>query len=125
MRKAILRRRLARQDLVDAFRYYARAAGFRVAQRFFAQVQATCTRLAATPGMGTPYDYDHPALAGLRYVPVSRFRKFVVFYRPVPDGIEIVRVLHGARDIQSILAEQFGVDANHNDAGETKGQPED
>ena len=50
---AIHRRHKARQDLVDIFRYYAREAGLRVAQRFFAQVEATLTRLAGMPGIGT------------------------------------------------------------------------
>jgi len=115
MSKTIHRRQRARQDLVDIFRYYAREAGFRVAQRFFAQAEPTFTRLAGMPGMGTHYEHDHPALAGVRFFPVSRFRKYLVFYRSVADGIEIVRVLHGARDIATILAEEFGVDADQSD----------
>jgi toxin ParE1/3/4 len=106
----IHRHHKARQDLVDIFRYYAREAGLRVARRFFAQVEATFTRLAGMPGIGTHYDLDHPALAELRFFPVARFRKYLVFYRPVPGGIEVLRVLHGARDIDSILAEELGVD---------------
>ena len=115
MSKAIHRRQQARQDLVDIFRYHAREAGFRVAQRFFAQAEATFTRLAGMPGMGTLYEHEHPALAGLRFLPISRFRKYLVFYRPVADGIEIVRVLHGACDIQNILAEESGA---HGDASD-------
>ena len=103
MSKKIHRRARARQDLVDIFRYYAREAGFRVARRFFAQVDATLTRLAGMPGIGTHYEHDHPALAAVRYFPISRFRSYVIFYRPVTDGIEIIRVLHGARDIDAIL----------------------
>ena len=109
MSKNIHRRRTARQDLVDIFRYHAREAGVRVAQRFFSQAEATFTRLAGAPGMGTPYLHDHPALAGTRYFPVSRFRNHIVFYRPVADGIAILRVLHGARDIAGILVEEIGV----------------
>jgi len=115
MSKAIHRRHKARQDLVDIFRYFAREAGFRVAQRFFAQVEATFARLAGMPGLGTCYEYDHPALADLRYFPVSRFRKYLVFYRPAADGIEIIRVLHGARDIQTILAEDLDTEDNDGD----------
>jgi len=120
MSKTIHRRLKVRQDLVDTFRYYAREAGFRVAQRFFAQAEATFARLAGTPGMGTRYEHDHPALADLRFFPVSRFRKYLVFYRPVADGIEVVRVLHGARDIHAILAEEFGIeeDARYDDEPE-------
>ena len=36
----------------------------------------------------------------LRSFPVGRY---VVFYLPCPDGIDIVRVLHGARDIETVL----------------------
>jgi len=30
----------------------------------------------------------------------------VVFYQPVEDGVQIVRVLHGARDIERIFAQE-------------------
>jgi toxin ParE1/3/4 len=38
--------------------------------------------------------------AGLRSFPVG---SYVVFYYPLSDGIEVVRVLHGARDIRDIF----------------------
>jgi toxin ParE1/3/4 len=112
---AIHRRHKARQDLVEIFRFYAREAGFRVAQRFFAQAEATFARLASIPSMGTVYDHENPAVAELRYFPISRFRNYIVFYRSIADGIEIVRVLHGARDIASILADEFDMDADASD----------
>jgi toxin ParE1/3/4 len=116
MKRAIIHRsQNARQDLVDAFRYYAHKAGFRVAKRFFAQSEATFARLANMLGIGSGYENDHPALAGVRFSPVFRFRKYLVFYRPVADGIEIVRVLHGARDVASVLTEQFGADPDQSD----------
>jgi len=31
------------------------------------------------------------------------FRNYLIFYRELADGVEIVRVLHGARDIKRIL----------------------
>ncbi len=37
---------------------------------------------------------------GLRTFVVGRY---VIFYRPLSDGIEVVRVLHGARDIQAVF----------------------
>ena len=119
MSKSVHRRRQARQDLVDIFRYYAREAGLRLADRFLSQAEASFTRLADMPGLGTRYEHDHPALADVRVSPITGFRKYLVFYRSVADGIEIVRVLHGARDIQTILAEEFGVD---NDAGDDEPQ---
>jgi plasmid stabilization system protein ParE len=32
-------------------------------------------------------------------------RRYVVFYRPLVDGIEVVRLLHGARDVTAIAEE--------------------
>jgi toxin ParE1/3/4 len=37
---------------------------------------------------------------GLRSFPVGNY---VVFYRIVPEGIELVRVLHGARDLRRLF----------------------
>jgi toxin ParE1/3/4 len=74
------------------------------------------------PGMGAHYDHDHPALAELPYFTVSRFPKYLIFYRAVSDGIQVVRVLHGARDMASILAEELGVDQGAgDDTGESEG----
>lgn len=108
----ILRRPTANRDLIAIFRYDAREAGQRVADRFFAEAEATFARLAGMPGVGTPYEPDDPLYGDLRYFPVSRYRNYLVFYRPIPDGIEVYRVLHGARDIQGILAEDFAIDAD-------------
>ena len=106
----ISRRSSADRDLIVIFRHYARDAGLRVADRFLIEAEATFERLASMPGMGTLYEPDEPSYVGLRYFPVSRFRKYLVFYRPMPDGIEVLRVLHGARDIASVLAAEFGID---------------
>jgi toxin ParE1/3/4 len=109
MKGEIRRRARARQDLIDIFQRYAREAGLRVARRFRAEAEAAFTRLAGMPGMGTRYEAENPAFEGLRFFPLaSRFKSYLVFYRPTPDGIEVARVLHGARDIQSILADEFG-----------------
>jgi toxin ParE1/3/4 len=44
---------------------------------------------------------ERPELAPrLRSFPAGRY---VLFYRPIGGGIEIVRVLHGSRDIDSIF----------------------
>lgn len=54
-------------------------------------------RLADHPGMGRSQAHRRPRL---RSWPVG---SYVVFYRPVPDGIEILRVLHGSRDLDNLI----------------------
>ena len=39
---------------------------------------------------------------GLRSFPI---KKHIVFYRPVNDGIEVIRFLHGSQDVDLIAFE--------------------
>jgi toxin ParE1/3/4 len=39
-------------------------------------------------------------LPNLRSFPVGNY---VIFYFPADDGIEVIRILHGARDIQQLF----------------------
>ena len=49
------------------------------------------------PGMGPA----RPDLApDLRYLPVA---SYLIFYRPITGGIEVARVIHGARDVLTLL----------------------
>jgi len=112
----------ARRDLVGIFYHYLREGTLPTARRFLAQAEATFQRLAGMPGMGTRYQPDEPRYADLLSFPVSRFRMYLVFYRPVPGGIEVLRVLHGARDIHGILAEELGIE---DDAGTDAAERED
>jgi plasmid stabilization system protein ParE len=65
----IVRRPLANCDLVEIFRHCAREAGLRVADRFFAEAEATFARLASMPGMGTCDEPEEPLHADVRYTP--------------------------------------------------------
>jgi len=111
----IIRRQAARQDLVDIVYHYIREGTPATARRFRDQAEATFQRLAGMPGMGARFQHEHPALAELRFFPVSRFKKFIVFYRSAAGAIEIVRVLHGARDIHRILEEELGIEEDAGD----------
>ncbi|BDI20174.1 hypothetical protein ANSO36C_59760 [Nostoc cf. commune SO-36] len=56
-------------------------------------------KLAAMPGI----DRNRPELGeGIRSFPSGNY---VIFYRTVEGGIQIMRVLHGARDIEKIFAQ--------------------
>jgi toxin ParE1/3/4 len=119
----IVLRPSANRDLVAIFRHYLREAVLRVADRFFLATETTFARLAGMPGIGMQYESDESLYADLRYFPISRFRKYLIFYRPLPDGIEVLRILHGSRDIAAILAEGFAAKED-DDATETEAEPE-
>lgn len=115
MNGLVVKRPHALQDLDEAAAYIQEHSGPDRAIRFLRASNSTFATLANMPGMGTHYEPDEPIFAGLRYFPITGHRKFLAFYRPLPDGIEVLRVLHGARDITGILAEEFGVDADTGD----------
>jgi toxin ParE1/3/4 len=103
---------------------YIHQHNLRAALRFLGAAEATIRRLAGSPGIGTRYDPDHPALADLRFFPISGFKNDLVFYRSLADGIEVLRVLHGAQDIHRILAEEFGIEENADD-GQAENETDD
>jgi toxin ParE1/3/4 len=77
--------------------------------------------LASMPGMGARYEPDEPLYAEIRYCPITRHRNHLVFYRPIPDGIEVLRVLHGAREIPNILLEELRGASNADDEADDSG----
>jgi toxin ParE1/3/4 len=74
-----------------------------VALRLLESADATFDALAEMPGMGGPYATRNVALKTLRCFPVKGFRKYLVFCLMKDDAIEIIRVIHGARNIAAIL----------------------
>ena len=74
------------------------------ARRFLLAARKTYNNLAAIPEMGALWTPENPHFQGLRYFPIPRYPNYVIFYRPLPDGVEILHILHGARDLQSVLA---------------------
>lgn len=58
------------------------------------------------PGLGKFSKFSNPQLAGIRQYSINGFRLYLIFYLVIDSGIEILRVLHGARDLEAILDEQ-------------------
>jgi toxin ParE1/3/4 len=94
----------AELDLEVAFAWYFEHAGLEVGQRFYGAVFSTVRSLSETPGIGSRrWQWVSPKLTDVLVWKVREFKK-LIFYRPTIEGIEVVRVLHGARDIGSELA---------------------
>ena len=71
--------------------------------RFLDAIDHARSELARHPKIGAPRRFDSPALSGFRVWPVPRFDRWLIFYLVDGDTVTIVRVLHSARDIPSIL----------------------
>ena len=99
----IVRHPQAVLDIVEVAEFIASRTSLDAANRFVAAAEKTVELLSRMPGLGTRWESDHPRLADLRFFPVTRFPNHLVFYRPLEDGLELVRVLHGAREIARLL----------------------
>src|SRR5262245_39989285 len=93
----------ADQDVRDQLDYLVLEAGLAVAIRFLDHLTADIAGLLELPEKGRPAGFHGRRLVSLRRWPVSHFEHVSIFYRPTDDGIEVVRLLHGARDIGRIL----------------------
>jgi plasmid stabilization system protein ParE len=56
--------------------------------------------LVSTPGAGPRCEFPEEDLADFRFWPVKKYRNYLVLYRPLPDGIEVTRVIHAAMDMR-------------------------
>jgi len=101
----LLKTRRAKRDLAEAAARIA-ADNLNVALRFLSAAERDCAFLAKTPGAGAKRDFLRKDLAEVRSSPIGGFKNYLIFYRPTPAGIEVLRVLHGARDIGSLLDKQ-------------------
>jgi toxin ParE1/3/4 len=87
----------ARRDLDEIWEYSAEHGGVDAAERFANAIEKRCRLLATAPEAGRRRDELGP---GLRSFPVG---PYVIFYRRAKRGIEIARVLRGARDIAELF----------------------
>ena len=99
----------ADHDLDEQAYYCATEAGPELGHRFLVAAHETFSLLATQPEMGWHARLKNPLLASLRVFRVSGFEKILVLYRPSPHGVEILRVIHGSRNIMALLRRE-GVD---------------
>lgn len=97
MRRATFRQE-AEADVYSAAKRIAEDAGLlEPAYRFIDIISEKAALIATQPEM----ERERPELAaGLRSFPVGAF---VIFYRPSKDGIEVIRVPRGSRDIPTLF----------------------
>jgi toxin ParE1/3/4 len=88
----------AEQDLLAIWIHVAREASPDVADEQLRSVDRACEVLAEWPHSGRARD---ELFRGVRSIVVD---PYVVFYRVGNSAIEIIRVLHGRRDVDAIFS---------------------
>jgi toxin ParE1/3/4 len=93
------------EDLADAYLHIAADSG-PAAERLLDAADDAVRFLLAHPGAGKRRDFRSTAARGVRSWPVRGFESYLIFYRLDADGIEVVRFVHGARDIPRTLEDE-------------------
>ena len=92
----VLKRPQAETDLDEIWWYIAQDNPDN-ADRFLDKIEERCQALAQFPRLGVSREELMPALRSLAV------GNCLIFYLPIVDGIEVVRVLSGMRDIDAVF----------------------
>ena len=99
----------ASDDVVRQFRYYLVTLSVpEIAVRFRDAVRRTVESLREHPFVGPRHGSSSPQLQNLRSWPVAGFEAIRIYYLLDEDGIRVIRILHGKRDVKRILEREAG-----------------
>jgi toxin ParE1/3/4 len=71
------------------------------ANKIFQEIAGKLTSLEKNPYLGKP---KKEILSHLRSFPT---KKYIIFYTPIKDGIEVFRIIHSSRDIEGLFNDFF------------------
>ena len=94
----------AADDRITIAEYIARNTSVEMAHKFLHAVEAAYSDIADMPGIGSLRAYKNPRLSGLRMLPLRRFPNHLIFYLATDSSVDIVRVVHGARNLEDVFA---------------------
>ena len=94
--------RLAEQDVSSIAQYIAQD-DLDSAIYFTEEVERVCGLIAIMPEIGSSISFIKTHQ--FHYFPAGHFQKYLIFYHTANESVEIVRVLHKRRDIESLFDE--------------------
>ena len=96
-------RQAAATDTSSIFLYLATEATLEIAEEFLQALAAAYKHLQRFPEIGMELSGYSPDIQMLRRWPVPGFANYLVYHRMDNGGVDIVRILHGARDVHALL----------------------
>lgn len=100
--RRVVKQPQAKRDIMRIADYIAEDS-LDASDRFLDTTEESLQQLAEFPGMGVLRDYNNPVYADMRMWPIPKFNKYLLFYRASEVELTIIRVLHGAQDLQRIF----------------------
>lgn len=90
-------------DIIEQADWYEERANSRLGNRWESAVAQALLRIVKNPRSGAPCTFKAFELSNIRRMPVSGFPKHLIFYHIEKDSLLILRVIHGARDLESLF----------------------
>lgn len=86
----------AERDLIEIYLHISRDNSS-AAEKLVRNINAKCETLARNPAIGRARPELRPDLRSFPY------GAYIILYRAVDDGVEIVRVVHAARNLDDLI----------------------
>jgi plasmid stabilization system protein ParE len=102
MRPRIVVLPMAREDL-RGYATYLRSESPAVSDRFLASAGTVFRLLMSRPLVGRPRAFTKPGSEGIRSIGLPDLPNHLMYYRPLPNRVEVVGVLHGAMNVRPIF----------------------
>jgi toxin ParE1/3/4 len=93
----------AAADINEQADWYEEKSDQMLAERWSKAVTSAVLRILKNPQSGAPCRFSPTELHAIRRVPISGFPKHLIFYSVEDNDVLLVRVLHGARDLETLF----------------------
>ena len=90
-------------DIIEQAEWYEQYEGRPLAKRWENAVTSALLLITKNPRSGTLCSFQAQELHDVRRKPIRNFPKHLIFYRVEGDQVLILRVVHGARDLESLF----------------------
>jgi toxin ParE1/3/4 len=102
MKRGIRRSKQSRQDIIEIYRFIHERSP-QAAEKVFDAIERSVKSLLDMPGVGRFWNSPDPRLDQMRVTPVTPYRNYLIFFRATSAGIEIFRIIHGARELHPLI----------------------
>jgi len=90
-------------DILEQADWYETQSGKRLAKRWEQAVTEAVAFATKRPLAGSACNFKSSELNSVRRVPINGFPKHLLFYRFDENEVHILRVVHGARDLERLF----------------------
>ena len=94
---------VAVSDVLEQSSWYEQRSGKALAERWEDAVTSSLIRILEHPNSGPSCGFRAKELQHIRRMSIQGFSRHLVFYLAESDVVLILRVVHGARDLESLF----------------------